>query len=276
LSAIEKAYAPIIEGQLHLRRRAGKAPCEPLVLMHASPSSSRSLEPLMGALESSLDLYAFDTPCNGQSCAPVIDAPSMADFADMLARAAEAMGLRRPVLYGTHTGAHIAVEWALARPDKVRALVIDGVALLDEATRAEFLERYAPKKAPSETGEQFYWAWNFIRDQMLFFPHYNKDYNSLREGGTLDPEILHELVVEVLHQLTVYHLPYEAVFRHEAREALSRLTVPVLVLGDSESALDPATSEIASLVSAAKVAPDCSTPKAKAAAIEDFLKGLPS
>jgi len=276
LSAIEKAYAPIAEGQLHLRRRAGSADCEPLVLMHASPSSSRSLETLMGALGPSLDLYAFDTPCSGQSCAPVVEAPAMADFADMLARGADGLRLERPALYGTHTGAHIAIEWALAHPDKVRALVIDGVALLDEATRAEFLERYAPKQAPSETGDQFHWAWSFIRDQMLFFPHYNKDYSALRAGGTLDPEILHTLVVEVLHQLTVYHLPYEAVFRHKPREALSRLTVPVLVLGDSESALDPATKEIASLVPGAKVALDCSTPKGKANAIEDFLKDLPA
>ena len=230
----------------------------------------------MGALEPSLDLYAFDTPCNGQSCAPSIETPVMADFADMIARGGEALGLKRPALYGTHTGAHIAVEWALARPTDVRALVIDGLALLDAETRAEFLQHYAPRKAPTESGEQFQWAWNFIRDQMLFFPHYKKNYNALRAGGTLDPEILHELVVEVLHQLEVYHLPYEAVFRHHIREALSHLSVPVLVLGDAESALDPATAEVVDRVPGATFAADCATPQAKAAAIKSFLKGLPS
>jgi pimeloyl-ACP methyl ester carboxylesterase len=246
-----------------------------MVLMHASPSSSRSLEPLMKALDTSFDLTAFDTPCNGQSCAPSVDAPSMADFADMIARGSETLGLERPVLYGTHTGAHVALEWALARPDETLALVIDGLALFDDATRAEFLARYAPPQKPDETGAQFHWAWNFIRDQMLFFPHYKKDAEHLRAGGTLDPAVLHELVLDVLGNLETYHLPYEAVFRHEAREALTQLSVPTLVLGDSDSALDPATAEIASLAPGAIVAPDCATPEAKAAAIHEFLKGLP-
>lgn len=228
----------------------------------------------MEELSGDLALYAFDSPCNGQSCAPLIDAPSIADFAAMIARGGDALGVERPALYGTHTGAHIAVEWAISRPGQVRALVIDGMALLDEETRAEFLEKYAPQKVPSETGEQFHWAWNFIRDQMLFFPHYNKDYSALRANGTLDPEILHTLVVEVLHQLKVYHLPYQAVFRHDAREALARISVPTLVLGDSESALDPATAEIADIVPGARLATDCATPKTKARAIENFLKEL--
>ncbi len=228
----------------------------------------------MEALGDKLSLYAFDTPCNGQSCAPAMGAPAMVDFADMLARGSDALAVERPALYGTHTGAHIAVEWALARPQKVRALIIDGLALLDAQTRADFLQNYAPKQAPSETGAQFYWAWNFIRDQMLFFPHYKKNYNNLRVGGTLDPEILHTLVTDVLTQLTVYHLPYEAVFQHDIRAALGKLSVPVLVLGDSDSALDPATQEIASLVPGARVAPDCASPQAKARAIETFLKEL--
>ena len=278
MSAIEKAYATVAEGQLHLRRCLGGEGAVPRAMLHASPSSSRSLEPLMEARGkaqgAAFDLYAFDTPCNGQSCAPLIEAPTIADFADMIARAGEALGLERPVLYGTHTGAHIAVEWALARPHQVRGLIIDGLALLDARTRAEFLQHYAPRQVPSDTGAQFHWAWNFIRDQMLFFPHYIKDYNALRGGGTLDPEILHALATDVLYQLKVYHLPYEAVFRHEVREALRRLKVPVLVLGDSESALDRATAEIADLAPGSTLAPDCPTPEAKAAAIETFVKGL--
>lgn len=278
---IEKAYAQIAEGQLHLRRKSGREGAQSLVMMHASPSSSLSLEPLMGALGTQHDLFAFDTPCNGQSCAPAHDAPAMADFAEMIARGFKALrskglGRERPALYGTHTGAHIALEWALARPSEVRALVIDGVALLDDETRAEFLENYAPKQVPSDTGAQFHWAWNFMRDQMLFFPHYKKDYNTLRDGGTLDSEILHSLTVEVLHQLKVYHLPYEAVFRHDVREALQKVSVPTLIIGDKESALDPATTEVSELVPGARTALDCASPEAKARAIEGFLEGIPA
>jgi len=275
---IDKIYVRIAEGQLHLHRRwedkTGDHAGLPLVMLHASPSSSRSLMPLMGALSGEHALFAFDTPCNGQSCSPPQGTPEMANFADMIARGSDALGLEQIALYGTHTGAHIAVEWALARPDQVRALVLDGIALLDTATRSEFLARYAPPQAPDATGEQFHWAWNFIRDQMLFFPHFKKDAEHLRAGGTLDPAILHDLTLDVLNNLETYHLPYEAVFRHAARAALAALNVPTLVLGDSESALDPATAEIARLVPGATVAADCARPAAKARAIETFLKEL--
>lgn len=275
-AAIEKAYVTIAEGQLHLRQRAGASNAAadglPLALLHASPASSRTLEPLMAALGPKRWLLAFDTPCNGQSCVPALAAPAMADFADMIARGADALGADPLALYGTHTGAHIAIEWALAHPDRVRALVLDGVALLDEAMRAEFLERYAPPQVPDESGAQFQWAWSFIRDQMIFFPHYRKDAEHIRPGGTFDPQVLHELVLDVLSNLTHYHLPYEAVFRHDVRGALARLAVPTLVLGDAESALDPATESVAAMVPGAQIALGCDSPAAKARAIETFLK----
>jgi pimeloyl-ACP methyl ester carboxylesterase len=230
----------------------------------------------MAALDASLALYAFDTPCNGGSCAPASAAPPMGAFADMIARGADALGLQRIVLYGTHTGAHIAVEWALSRCDQVRAVVLDGVALLDEATRTEFLERYAPPQTCDENGTQFVWAWNFIRDQMLFFPHYKKDAAHLRTGGTLDPAILHDLTMDVLANLQTYHLPYEAVFRHDIEARLRALAVPVLVMCDSESALDQVSPMVTQLVPHAMLAPDCATPAAKARAIERFLKGCPA
>lgn len=271
---VEKAYAMIDEGQVHLRRRAGSGGGSPLVMLHASPSSSRSLLGLMEAFGAGRELVAFDTPANGQSCAPRPSEPAMTDFADMLARASQALGMERLAVYGSHTGAHVAIEWALAEPGRVAGLVLDGVALMDEPTRAEFLARYAPRKVPDECGSQFHWAWHFIRDQMIFFPHFEKDAAHLRAGGDLDPRTLHDLTLEVLDNLEVYHMPYEAVFRHDVRGALARLDLPVLVLSDSSGALDPASAEVAGLVKGARLERGCEGPRAKAAAIEAFLEDI--
>ena len=228
----------------------------------------------MLAMGEARDLVAFDTPCNGHSCAPRASAPAMAEFADMLSRASCDLRIGRLALYGTHTGAHVAIEWALAEPDRVAGLVLDGVALLDDATRADFLARYAPRRAPDATGSQFHWAWHFIRDQMIFFPHFEKDAAHLRAGGDLDPRLLHDLTLEVLNNLEVYHLPYEAVFRHEVRSALARLDLPVLVLCDGSGALDPASEEVARLVKGARFAHGCDGPAARAAAIDAFLEDI--
>lgn len=270
--AIDKAYVRIAEGQMHIRSLAGDPGPVPLVLSHASPASSRFLKPIMLALGEGRALYAPDNPCNGQSCSPAKTSPEMADFADMYRRTADVLGLDQVALYGTHTGSHIMIEWALAQSERVRALVLDGVALMDEAEAAEFLERYAPQKVPDESGSQFHWAWHFIRDQMFFYPHYKKDNAHRRPEGVFDARILHDLAMDVLANLETYHMPYEAVFRHDVRSALQRLEVPVLVLSHADGALDSATEEVVSLLGNAQLARDCATPEAKAAAINAFLE----
>lgn len=201
-----------------------------------------------------------------------MEGPEVSDFADMLARCAEALELPCVALYGTHTGAHIMIEYALARKEQVKALVLDGVALMEPEMAAEFLENYAPHKAPDETGSQFHWAWHFMRDQMFFFPHYKKDLAHRRPTGTFDARTLHDLTMDVLGNLETYHMPYEAVFRHDVREALKRLDLPVLILSHEDGALDTGVQELCDLVPHAALAKDCSTPEAKAQAINSFLE----
>lgn len=285
---VEKAYAATAEGQVHLRRSAGLDSAGtaassdlPLVMLHASPASSVSLMPLLRAMPAGRALFAFDTPCNGQSCAPAADDPQIGDFADMLDRACDDLGLGEIAIYGTHTGAHIAIAWALARPDRVKLLALDGVALLDQELRDEFLDRYAPPKAPDDTGSQFHWAWQYVRDQMIFFPHYRKDAAHQREGGVFDAETLHELVLDVLNNLESYHLPYRAVFAHDVRADLAKLSQPVLVMSEAAEAgnagngpLDAAAAEVLSIVGHAQSATGCDTASAKAAAVTHFLAEL--
>lgn len=226
----------------------------------------------MEALGAARSLYAFDNPCNGQSCSPVIEQPEIPDFADMLTRGSAALGLQQVALYGTHTGSHIMIEWALAQPDRVLALILDGVALMEPELAAEFLEKYAPHKVPDESGSQFHWAWNFIRDQMFFYPHYKKDNAHRRPEGVFDARILHELTMDVLGNLESYHLPYEAVFRHKVRDRLRQLELPVLILSHDDGALDAGTQELTELVPHAQLIKECANPQAKASAINAFLE----
>lgn len=272
--AIERGYATIPQGQVHLRRIAGQPDHIPLILLHASPASSQSLEPLMHVLAGERTLVGFDTPCNGQSCRPDKDQPELGDFAAMLDSACDALGHDRIALYGTHTGAHIAMEWALARPDRIAGLILDGVALLDDAMRTEFLDRYAPPKAPDESGAQFQWAWHYVRDQMIFFPHYAKDDAHRRIGGRFDADTLHALTLDVLNSLTTYHLPYHAVFRHDARGALARIALPTLIVAGDGEPLDYATAELEALVPNAIVARGCHETAEKGHAIQAFLNSL--
>lgn len=236
----DRSFTRIAEGLIH-SRHLGPADGAPLVMLHASPASSRSLLPLAAELPG-LRLIMPDTPGNGLSCAPAVSDPDLATYADMLDRAMTALGLDQISLYGTHTGAHIAIEWAIANPQRIRSIILDGVALLTADQRTEFLENYAPPQRPNAAGTQFPWAWNMIRDQMIFWPHYKKDAAHLRKDGQFEPILLHDLTLDLLNNLTTYHQPYEAVFRHAPLARLPRITTPGLWLQGEGGPIDTDTS----------------------------------
>jgi pimeloyl-ACP methyl ester carboxylesterase len=266
-TVFDRGYVRVAEGLVHYRK-AGPAEGRALVMLHASPSSSRSVEPLARLLPGRL--WMPDTPGNGASSPPGMTVPELGDYADMLDRAADALGLETIDLYGTHTGAHIAIEWAIARPERVRSLILDGVALFDEATAAEFLAHYAPPQTPDASGTQFAWAWNMIRDQMIFWPHYKKDSAHLRRDGQFDAKLLHDLTLDLLESLETYHQAYEAVFRHKVLARLPLVTRPTLWMQGEGGPLDSdAGAALARLASHRLVMVEGL--QARAAAMVEFL-----
>jgi len=237
----DRGFVRLPEGHLHYRSLGPATASRPLVMLHASPASSLSLLPLADLLHGQrprVRLLLPDTPGNGLSASPAVPTPDLASYADMLDRMLDAMGIAEIDLYGTHTGAHIAIEWAIARPHRIRTLILDGVARLGPEERVEFLAHYAPPQKPDAAGTQFAWAWNMIRDQMIFWPHYKKDAAHLRKDGSFEPHLLHNLTLDLLNNLETYHQPYEAVFRHAPLERLPLVTTPCLWLQGEGGPLD--------------------------------------
>ena len=222
---------------MHLRTAGERTETKPLLMMHASPASSRSLEPLIQQLAISRYVIAPDTMGCGDSAAPADESPDLAYYAGSMSRLLDAIDVDRVDVYGSHTGSHIGIELALAEPERVQSLTIDGVALLSKEDQQDFLENYAPHKQADEFGGQLNWAWHYVRDQMVFFPHYRKDEEHKRVGGSFDTNYLHELSLDVLKNIEHYHKTYEAVFRHHVLERIKDVKQPTLLLTDTEDVL---------------------------------------
>lgn len=269
---IDRGFLRLDEGLVHYRMAGAEAGSTPLVMLHASPASSRSLEGLAALIAPNTRVYMPDTPGNGLSCAPQQSEPELADYAEMMGRFCDDLGHDQIDLYGTHTGAHIAIEWAIAQPKRVRRLILDGVALLSEVDRNEFLERYAPPRSPDAAGTQFAWAWNLIRDQMIFWPHYRQDAAHMRQGGQFEPTLLHELTMDLLGALETYHQPYSAVFRHNPLARLPLVTTPTLWIQGHDGPLDANTERAIAALRDVTVA-DVNDLSARASAIGEFLNG---
>ena len=48
------------------------------------------------------------------------------------------------------------------------------MGLWDASRQSVHLEKNAPDMAPDLSGAQFHWAWNYVRDQHLFWPWYER------------------------------------------------------------------------------------------------------
>jgi pimeloyl-ACP methyl ester carboxylesterase len=239
---IDRAFARIAEGLIHYRHLPGDVQAgrvqtggrTPLVLLHASPGSSANLVPLIEALQDAAGvpaLIAPDTPGNGDSAALLEPAPQMDHYADALVRFLDALGIDRAHLYGAHTGARIAVEAGVRHPDRIAAVIADGIGEYHGALRDELIERYAPQVAPDDYGAHLSWAFHFVRDQALHFPHYARDPgHRLMTRAVPDAEALHRAAMEVLKALPTYHHAYRAAFAYPTGARLALLQRPFFLL----------------------------------------------
>ena len=218
-------------------RYAGSGP--PAVLLHESPRSSVALLPLMERLAGRFTVFGFDTPGFGGSDPLAMDRPSSTDYADALADAMTALGIARAPVYGTHTGACIAMDLALGHPDRVSVAVMDGYPVFTPAEQEELLRAYLPPFRPSWDGVHVAWLWARVRDQFTFFPWYAAG-NLGRLPRDPPPLDFHQLVVEDFLRAGDHYRPaYAAAFRFDGIGPLARVQVPVAIVAREDDLLFP-------------------------------------
>jgi pimeloyl-ACP methyl ester carboxylesterase len=234
---LDRAFVRIKEGLVHYRhageqKSGGKLP---LYMVHAGPGSSAGLAPIIAEFGKTRRVIAPDTLGNGDSAAPGLANPELTYYADSVVRVMDALKLDKVDYFGTHTGAHIGIELLIARPDRVRRVIFDGIGVFPAERQKMMLENYAPEMKPQEFGQHLIWAWNFVRDQSLHFPYFMRVPEYRMNNPVPPPEFTHRAVVEVLKALTTYHNGYRAVFRHDTKARLQMLKNVELMFMASET-----------------------------------------
>lgn len=223
---------------VHLRR-VGQG--RPVVLLHESPRSSHVLMDLAERMKDRFTVLAFDTPGYGLSDPMPLERPSIDDFADVLAGAMRALGVRQVPVYGIHTGATIGARMAVRHPDLVSGLVFDGYPLFSEQERATHEAFYLPNYAPRWDGGHILALWSRIRDQHSHFPWYLRS-----RGAKLDYDwslqrmrgVFHDMLRAGPHYLTAY----SSSFRFDGGQTLNDLDagrVPYHLIARAQDVLSP-------------------------------------
>ncbi len=247
-SQVRRRFVDIDSGQVHVRVAGESAHTTPLVMFHASPGSSKMLEPLMVRFAATRQVFAPDTLGNGDSTPPAGASLDLDEFVDAHVTTLNGLGLGQVDLYGSHTGANIACEIAIRHPDRVRKIILDGVSLYGADERAELLRCYAPPIVPGEDGSHLLWIWTFVRDAFLFWPWYKRDAAHARAVGLPDSNALHDKFVEVAKAARTYHLSYRAAIAYRKEERLPMVSVPTLLSCSRTDMLLPYLDRVAALM----------------------------
>ena len=231
---ISRRFVDTAQGQLHVRQSGSGG--RPLLLVHQSPGSAESLEPMISYLAKDRLVLAPDTLGNGHSDKPPVDRAEIGYYARVLSAALDALGIDKVDVWGSHTGALIAMEFAVRYPDRVQTLGMDGITLFDPVFVEEALANYFPPLEPDMHGLHLLRAWLIRLDMYLFWPWYNHTSRGANVRPLPDVGALKQWADDLLASGRSWRVAYRAAFEYPTRDRLPLLTRPTLL---STSPVDP-------------------------------------
>ena len=232
-------------------RRAGSGP--PVLLLHESPVSSAAFVPLMGTLAERFTVIAPDTPGYGGSDPLALHRPQIADYADALRETVDDLGLERVAIFGRHTGAAIAIEFANRHPDRVTGTVLEGCPAFTPEEMEELVASYLPPFRPDWSGSHVAWLWSRIRDQFSFFPWNRQGPASRLAVDMPRPSILNRIAIDFLLAGDGYRVAYEAAFRYDGAAAAAAVRVPAHFVATETDVLFPHLDRLYGLPAEAEI-----------------------
>jgi len=227
-----------IEGASLYARRNTDGKGRPIVFVHASASSSTSMDGYMTPFIGKRPVLAVDLPGNGESDNPMGTTVTVEAQAKYLAQAIRAAGYDEVDIFGYWGGCCVAVETAVQNPKLVKHLALPTLMVLDDITRDEYLANYTPTIEFEEFGAHWIKVWNMVRDQELFSPWYKrkKDHISRYGEPNIAPEVIHRRTVDLFKCLDIYQGAYAAHFRYPILTKLPQVDCPVLLANPDSGA----------------------------------------
>ena len=218
-------------------RVAGGGP--PLFLLHPSPHSSAFMQPLMRRLAGRVTVIAPDTPGFGASDPSAAGSTDLAPYVQAMIALRQALGLRRAGVYGSATGAQIAIEWAKADAPAISGVLLDNAAHFTDEERERISDGYFPDVAPAADGGHLARAWQAAHDSTLFFP-----WHLPADGHRIAPRLGSAAAMDLTARAYLaagpgYSAVYQAALANERAERVQPIRAPVVILRWRGSILRP-------------------------------------
>lgn len=217
-------YADGPFGQVHFQV-LGKG--IPLVLMHQAPMTSGQFDAVYAPLaERGFMAIGIDMPGFGQSD-PAPGVPTVTDFAQVVPAVLDALGIQKAALLGHHTGALAANEAAIAFPDRISALVLNGPLLVTEEDRAKFYEG------------MYVWEQNFKGREHAGHMAELFDIRDRMAGGSISYDRLSDYVVQAMIGRGAFWHGHHAAYIYDQATRLPLITQPTLIFSNTGDMIYP-------------------------------------
>lgn len=235
-----------VAGRLTHYRRAGRGPA--VILLHQTPQSSKTMEPLMRRLASDCTAIALDSPGFGLSERLPGEVWSIDQLCAWLGATLDALGIRRAALCGQHTGATIATEFARRHPERTACIAADGYTAFTHQEGGSVLPHQLYRFTPAWDGSHLVWAWSRFRDGWMFFPWSIRSRATRRNMDMPDAARIQSWQIMELLRSRENHLAiYPPVFNWDGHEAAHALRVPALLAGTRDDQLFPHLDRLGSV-----------------------------
>lgn len=209
-----RAYVTGPWGQIHLRID-GPARGPVVILMHKMVWSSIEFSRAQPFLaQRGVRSVAIDLPGYGLSDAPT-EEPTADQYADVILPVLKALGIRRPVLLGTNTGATIVTAFALRHPGDARAIILDGPPVFPPEALPALVAEPEFDRTARPGGAEFVARWNEL-DAM--------------GKGALEPETIRTGLMQFFAAGPNYLWGHQAIFKYPLGDALGQVDRPVVLL----------------------------------------------
>lgn len=215
MTFVTKRYINTKYGQIHCRL-SGDSSATPLVMLHQTASSSVMYEALMTALPD-FRIIAPDTPGYGMSFDPAQQA-TISFYAETLHGVLASLEIERCHLFGHHTGAAIAVQFAHDYPDTVEKMILSGAPYLSDEQKAALSRTLSQADIPAD-GSHLQKVWERITSRSL----------------TGDVNLIQREVLQTLGA-SRYAETYQAVFEQDFAGLLATIQQETLIIcGDQDT-----------------------------------------
>jgi pimeloyl-ACP methyl ester carboxylesterase len=218
------------EGSPHQVRIAGEwvevmdmGQGEPIVLVPGLAGGARLLGPLAHRLARSYRVITYEL--RGERFPAGVRRPSdLGDLAGDLGLLIEQLGLERPAVFGVSFGGAVALELAVAHPERLGALVVQGVEARFRTTLAATIARRVLERFPLPSDNRFV----------------NQFFNLLH-GGRPEPGPLVDFVIERCWETDQSVMAHRIALLEtfDVSDRLWRIHVPTLVLAGSRDVIVP-------------------------------------